>query len=131
MKYFLLSSFASAFLLYGMALTYGSTGQTAPRRHPRLPRRRIPSRLTSGFGPMLLVALALLAVGFCFKVSAIPFQAWTPGRLRRRADVRDRVHVGRHQGGGLRRDGSRLPLRAAARAGRVAADPLGGRRADA
>ena len=27
---------------------------------------------------MLLVAIGLMAVGFCFKVSAVPFQAWTP-----------------------------------------------------
>ena len=78
MKYFILSSFASAFLLYGMALTYGATGATnlsAIRAfiagHPNFP-------LNSGFGPLLLVALGLMAVGFCFKVSAIPFQAWTP-----------------------------------------------------
>ena len=76
-KYFILSSFASAFLLYGMALTYGSTGSTnltAIRSfldaHPFAP--------SSGYGPLLLAALALMAVGFCFKVSAVPFQAWTP-----------------------------------------------------
>ncbi|HEU5438102.1 MAG TPA: NADH-quinone oxidoreductase subunit N [Ktedonobacterales bacterium] len=77
LKYFILSSFASAFLLYGMALTYGATGstnlftiRTFVAAHPFSP--------SSGFGPLLLAALALLAVGFCFKVSAVPFQAWTP-----------------------------------------------------
>ncbi|SRR5579875_436253 len=79
MKYFILSSFASAILLYGMAMLYGSTGTTslsgvqaffAPGRHPFL--------ATSGYGPLLLAAMGLLGVGFCFKVSAIPFQAWTP-----------------------------------------------------
>lgn len=77
MKYFLLSSFASAFLLYGMALTYGATGSTSlsgirafVSGHPLQP--------TSGFGPLLLAGLGLMAVGFCFKVSAVPFQAWTP-----------------------------------------------------
>ncbi|HEX6797423.1 MAG TPA: NADH-quinone oxidoreductase subunit N [Ktedonobacterales bacterium] len=76
-KYFILSSFASAFLLYGMSLTYGSTGSTnlaAIRAfldtHPFAP--------ASGYGPLLLAALALMAVGFCFKVSAVPFQAWVP-----------------------------------------------------
>ena len=76
-KYFILSSFASAFLLYGMSLTYGSTGSTnlaAIRAfletHPFAP--------SSGYGPLLLAALALMAVGFCFKVSAVPFHAWTP-----------------------------------------------------
>jgi len=77
LKYFILSSFASAFLLYGMALTYGSTGTTSlagirafVEAHPLQP--------TAGFGPLLLAGLGLMAVGFCFKVSAIPFQAWTP-----------------------------------------------------
>ncbi|HLY30018.1 MAG TPA: NADH-quinone oxidoreductase subunit N, partial [Ktedonobacterales bacterium] len=79
MKYFILSSFASAILLYGMAMLYGATGSTSlsgiqaffgPGKHAFL--------ATSGYGPLLLAALGLLGVGFCFKVSAIPFQAWTP-----------------------------------------------------
>jgi NADH-quinone oxidoreductase subunit N len=72
MKYFLLSSFASAFLLYGIALTYAATGHTA--------FSDIKAALTSTHHApaLLLVALGLLAVGFAFKVSAIPFQAWTP-----------------------------------------------------
>jgi NADH-quinone oxidoreductase subunit N len=72
MKYFLLSSFASAFLLYGIALTYAVTGHTA--------FSDIKAALTSTHHApaLLLVALGLLAVGFAFKVSAIPFQAWTP-----------------------------------------------------
>ena len=78
MKYFILSSFASAFLLYGMALTYGATGSTnlTAIRAFLSSHRDFP--LGAGFGPLLLVALGLMAVGFCFKVSAIPFQAWTP-----------------------------------------------------
>jgi NADH-quinone oxidoreductase subunit N len=76
MKYFLLSSFASAFLLYGMALTYGATGSTA--------FSNVAHNLTALLSHpastplMLIIAMGLLAVGFSFKVSAIPFQAWTP-----------------------------------------------------
>jgi NADH-quinone oxidoreductase subunit N len=78
MKYFILSSFASAFLLYGMALTYGATGSTNLTAIRDFLSGHRDAPLGSGFGPLLLVALGLMAVGFCFKVSAIPFQAWTP-----------------------------------------------------
>ncbi len=76
MKYFLLSSFASAFLLYGIALTYGATGNTSFAGV-----RDFLSNHGGGAFPthtMLLIGIGLLAVGFAFKVSAIPFQAWTP-----------------------------------------------------
>ena len=79
MKYFILSSFASAFLLYGMAMTYGSTGTTSLvgiRAFLANPAHTL--NPLSGFGPLLLIGLGLMAVGFAFKVSAIPFQAWTP-----------------------------------------------------
>jgi NADH-quinone oxidoreductase subunit N len=73
MKYFLLSSFASAFLLYGIALTYGSTGSTTFSAVASFLHAH-PAQISL----MLLAAMALLAVGFAFKVSATPFQAWTP-----------------------------------------------------
>jgi NADH-quinone oxidoreductase subunit N len=92
MKYFLLSSFASAFLLYGIALTYASTGNTSfSGVSNALFNQRLPDfggnpvvyftlvRTLSFHAPtLLLVAMGLLIVGFAFKVSAIPFQAWTP-----------------------------------------------------
>jgi NADH-quinone oxidoreductase subunit N len=77
MKYFLLSSFASAFLLYGMALTFGSAGTTDLGGIRRFLDMH-PFTLSGGYGPLLLAALALMAVGLSFKISAVPFQAWTP-----------------------------------------------------
>ncbi|GAC1426182.1 MAG: NADH-quinone oxidoreductase subunit N [Ktedonobacteraceae bacterium] len=75
MKYFLLSSFASAFLLYGIALTYGATGNTSFTGMQSFLSGRASTFPTHA---MLLIGMGLLAVGFAFKVSAIPFQAWTP-----------------------------------------------------
>ncbi|HEX8727458.1 MAG TPA: NADH-quinone oxidoreductase subunit N [Ktedonobacterales bacterium] len=77
MKYFILSSFASGFLLYGMALTYGATGATNLQA-VRVFMAGNAFHSGAGFGPLLIAGLALMAVGFCFKVSAVPFQAWTP-----------------------------------------------------
>jgi NADH-quinone oxidoreductase subunit N len=84
LKYFLLSSFASAFLLYGIALTYAATGGTSFAAVGNFLFNH-PHRFGSIYSiqavhtpALLLVAMGLLAVGFAFKVSAVPFQAWTP-----------------------------------------------------
>ena len=90
MKYFLLSSFASAFLLYGIAFTYAATGNTSfvgirsfliRTTRVAFPLNQPISLLfaqSSHSSNLLLIAMGLLMVGFAFKVSAIPFQAWTP-----------------------------------------------------
>ncbi len=84
MKYFLLSSFASAFLLYGIALTYGATGNTSFAGihsfligHIPITRSLVTS-VSYQIPTLLLIGMGLLIVGFAFKVSAVPFQAWTP-----------------------------------------------------
>ena len=72
-KYFLLGSFASALLLYGIALTYGVTGSTD--------FAAIAGALSAGgvgSNPILLAAIGLSAAGLAFKISAVPFHAWTP-----------------------------------------------------
>jgi NADH-quinone oxidoreductase subunit N len=72
MKYFLLGAFSSAFFLYGVAMAYGATGTT------KIGSMAI-ALTGSGRGQALAVlGLALLAVGFAFKVSAAPFHMWTP-----------------------------------------------------
>lgn len=72
LKYFLLGSFATAFLLYGIAWIYGLAGSTN--------LDEIRRALDQGTRPTALVglAMALLFVGFAFKVSVAPFQIWTP-----------------------------------------------------
>ena len=71
-KYFLLGSFASALLLYGISLTYGVTGATDFAAIASC------SRAQPGAHPLLLVGVALVAVGLAFKIAAVPFHAWAP-----------------------------------------------------
>ncbi|WP_044934472.1 NADH-quinone oxidoreductase subunit N [Pseudacidobacterium ailaaui] len=70
-KYFLLGSFATAFFLYGIALVFGATGTTAIAA--------IAGLLTVSQTPVLaVIGLAMILIGIGFKVSAAPFQVWTP-----------------------------------------------------
>ena len=73
-KYFLTGSFASALLLYGIALTYGVTGGKTD--FERIAQAL--SESSSGSHPILLVAISLLGAGLAFKVAAVPFHAWAP-----------------------------------------------------
>jgi NADH-quinone oxidoreductase subunit N len=71
MKYFILGSFASAFLLYGMALIYGATASTNITE--------IAARVANAnFPALLLVGGAMMVIGFGFKVATVPFHIWTP-----------------------------------------------------
>ncbi|MGD0787795.1 MAG: NADH-quinone oxidoreductase subunit N [Terracidiphilus sp.] len=70
-KYFLLGSFATGFLLYGVALIFGATGTTQIYEISRL----APTAQNHLF---ILAGLALMLVGMLFKVSAVPFHVWTP-----------------------------------------------------
>jgi NADH-quinone oxidoreductase subunit N len=71
MKYFILGSFASAFLLYGMALIYGATGSTN--------LTEIADKIVNpNFPALLLIGGAMMVVGFGFKVATVPFHIWTP-----------------------------------------------------
>lgn len=74
LKYFLLGSFATAFLLYGIAWIYGATHTTnLTEIHRILGNRDIaPNLMLAG------ISAALMFVGFAFKVSAAPFQVWAP-----------------------------------------------------
>jgi NADH-quinone oxidoreductase subunit N len=70
-KYFLLGAFSSAFFLYGIAFAFTVSGST---------RLDVVGTAiaTNPTGTLQLLAVGLLAVGFCFKVSAVPFHMWTP-----------------------------------------------------
>ena len=73
LKYFLLGAFATAFLLYGIALIYGATGSTYL---PKIAYNTTMLGLNSS--PVLVVGLAMLVIGFGFKIAAVPFHMWAP-----------------------------------------------------
>jgi NADH-quinone oxidoreductase subunit N len=73
LKYFLLGAFSTAFLLYGMALIYGATGNTN--------LKAIRAVLESGniqYPGLVLIGAAMMLVGFGFKIASAPFHLWTP-----------------------------------------------------
>jgi NADH-quinone oxidoreductase subunit N len=71
MKYFLIGSFATGFLMYGMALLYGASGT--------LSLVRMQAALGQTANPGLVIAGAfLLVVAFGFKIAAVPFHMWAP-----------------------------------------------------
>ena len=73
LKYFLLGAFSTAFLLYGIALVYGATGTTGLHQ---IGVRVVEHDLATS--PLLLMGIAMLLVGFGFKVSTVPFHMWAP-----------------------------------------------------
>lgn len=73
LKYFVLGSFSSAFFLYGIALVYGATGSTNLIAIKDWMAGVVPVQ-----NGLLLIGLALMLVGLAFKVSAVPFHAWSP-----------------------------------------------------
>jgi NADH-quinone oxidoreductase subunit N len=74
LKYFLLGSFATAFLLYGVVWIYGSVHST----HLDVIRSVLGNRDLGTSALMVGTGVALIFVGFAFKVSAAPFQVWAP-----------------------------------------------------
>ncbi|HAF67898.1 MAG TPA: NADH-quinone oxidoreductase subunit N, partial [Acidimicrobiaceae bacterium] len=72
-KYFVLGAFSSAFLLYGIALTYGATGSTN-----LVHVRNYLDTVVFRDQHLLMAAMALLLVGLSFKVAAAPFHFWAP-----------------------------------------------------
>lgn len=75
LKYFILGGFASAFLLYGIALVYGSTGSTNIAGIGDVLSTEV---FVDGDDALLLAGVALLLVGFAFKIAAVPFHFWAP-----------------------------------------------------
>ena len=70
LKYFLLGSFSSAFLLFGISLMYGITGSLF------IPE--IAAHIATVDSSILMLALGFLLVGLTFKIGAVPFHFWAP-----------------------------------------------------
>ncbi|PIS10575.1 MAG: NADH-quinone oxidoreductase subunit N [Bdellovibrio sp. CG10_big_fil_rev_8_21_14_0_10_47_8] len=72
LKYFILGSFASAIFLYGIAFIFGSVGST----YIPVVIQKTSELITSS--RIYMFGITMLILGFCFKVSIVPFHAWTP-----------------------------------------------------
>jgi NADH-quinone oxidoreductase subunit N len=71
LKYFLFGGMSAAFMLFGLSLVYGLSGE--------LNLTRIAAKLGGpGLDPLLVVALVMVVAGFGFKVAAVPFHLWAP-----------------------------------------------------
>jgi len=72
LKYFVVGAFASAFLVYGIALLYGATASTD--------LGVIGSLITSSqmLNPLVAIGLAMVVGGLAFKLALVPFHAWAP-----------------------------------------------------
>ena len=97
LKYLIVGSLGSATLLYGMAFIYGGSGSTDF------------AAIATGIGtdladdPLILIGIALCAVGLAFKVSVAPFHQWTPDVYEGAPTPITVVHGGRDEGRRVRR----------------------------
>ena len=73
LKYFLMGSFLSGFLLFGIALIYGATGSL------QLETIAVWVSACSGsYPPLFQAGLFLLIIGLAFKIAIVPFHFWAP-----------------------------------------------------
>ncbi len=71
LKYFVLGALASGMMLFGISLVYGFAGSTS---FPALAGVFATAAASKG----VIIGMVLIIVGFCFKVSAVPFHMWAP-----------------------------------------------------
>jgi len=74
LKYFLLGSFMSGFLLFGIALIYGSSGSFDLNAIHAF----VAEHATEGMPPMFKAGLFLMIIGLLFKIAIAPFHFWAP-----------------------------------------------------
>ena len=74
LKYFLIGSFASALMLYGIALVYGTAGSTSLPSIGMLPH----GEGSPTADPVFLLGFWFICAGLAFKIAAVPFHFWAP-----------------------------------------------------
>jgi NADH-quinone oxidoreductase subunit N len=71
MKYFLMGSFASGIILFGICLIYGATGYFNVNEIYDLSQG-------AGLPIWFFIGIAMLVIGMLFKIAAVPFHFWAP-----------------------------------------------------
>ncbi len=75
LKYFLLGSFSTGLLLYGISLVYGTTGTT---NLGLIGMTRAQQAMNVAGAPFFFLGVILVTVGLAFKIAAVPFHMWAP-----------------------------------------------------
>lgn len=71
LKYFLLGAFATGFIVYGIALIYGSSGSTSIQN-------LVENFVSYSSNILFVLGLLIFFIGFSFKIAAVPFHMWVP-----------------------------------------------------
>ena len=129
MKYFLMGAFATGFLVYGMALVYGTTGG-------ELSYAGIAAKVgEAAKTPVFFLGEYFILIALAFKVAAVPFHMWAPDAYEGAPTPVTGFMAAGREGGGVRRHrapaghGVRQPA-AGLRLHRLGLDPVGARGAD-
>ena len=80
LKYFVYGAFASAFVIYGIALLYGAVGAhgASHGKHAGLGFQTLHTVFADGVSPLAWVGVAMVLSGLGFKIAAVPFHMWAP-----------------------------------------------------
>ncbi len=81
LKYFVYGAFASAFVIYGIALLYGAVGAHGAshgNQHAGLAFKTLHEVFAAGVSPLAWVGVAMVLSGLGFKIAAVPFHMWAP-----------------------------------------------------
>lgn len=78
LKYFVLGALASGMMLFGISLIYGFTGSTSFNQIASILQDSAGGSYMAAANKAAVVGMVMVIVGFCFKLSAVPFHMWAP-----------------------------------------------------